>query len=89
MIEDVRQVSFNIDDNDNDEMSTFHPTRNSLEIDNKAGNIPVAVTAQSFTSMSRMNSSFILPNNPEDLGLEVGECPAVLKVNIGITIDKI
>lgn len=83
MIEDVRQVSFDIDENNdcgNDEMSTFQSTQNSPEIHYTAGSIPIAVTAQSHSSISRINSSFILSNNPEDLGLEPEESPAISKV---------
>jgi hypothetical protein len=83
MTEEIRQVSsFNVDDNgssNDDELSTFQPTRNSLEIDFKTTVIPVAT--QSHSSILRMNSNYVLSNNSENLGLEAEECPAISKVN--------
>ncbi len=80
MVEEIRQVSFNIDDDDcgNNELSTFPTTRNSLDIDYKSESVPVAAGPHS--SISRMNSNIMLSNNPEVSGLELEECPAISKV---------
>jgi hypothetical protein len=86
MVEEIRQVSFNIDDNDcgNNELSTFPTTRSSLDIDYKSESVPVAAGPHSSISRINSNSNFMLSNNSEvsASGLELEECPAILKVNI-------
>jgi hypothetical protein len=86
MVEEIRQVSFNIDDNDcgNNELSTFPTTRSSLDIDYKSESVPVAAGPHSSISRINSNSNFMLSNNSEVLasGLELEECPAISKVNI-------
>jgi len=83
MVDEIRQVSFNIDDNDcgNNELSTFPTTRNSLDIEYKIEDVPLAAEPRSSISRVNSNSNLMLSTNPEVLGLELEECPAISKVN--------